>query len=136
VPDAEVLFVPVDAGDAGQVGAAVTAVHDRFGQIDVAVSSVAGSYRPELLHRTWLSGNPRRTPGSPRSTRRASVAEVRVHPTLQFLPVDQALDVLGDAGGEERLGHLFGIGRVRGDQAVGQVPQRMTFWQRLRVGHV
>jgi NAD(P)-dependent dehydrogenase (short-subunit alcohol dehydrogenase family) len=51
-PQAEVLFVPVDAGDAGQVGGAVATVHDRFGQIDVAVSSVTGSYRPELLHRT------------------------------------------------------------------------------------
>jgi NAD(P)-dependent dehydrogenase (short-subunit alcohol dehydrogenase family) len=51
-PEAEVLFVSVDAGDAGQVREAVAAVHGRFGQIDVAVSSVTGSYRPELLHRT------------------------------------------------------------------------------------
>src|SRR5690349_11800894 len=51
-PEAAVLFVPADAGDAGQVRAAVATVHDTFGQIDIAVSSVTGSYRPELLHRT------------------------------------------------------------------------------------
>jgi len=51
-PEAEVLFVRVDAGDADQVQQAVAAVHDKFGQIDVAVSSVTTSYRPELLHRT------------------------------------------------------------------------------------
>ena len=51
-PEAEVLFVPADAGRAHQVHEAVAAVYGKFGQIDVAVSSVTGSYRPELLHRT------------------------------------------------------------------------------------
>ena len=50
-PEAEVLFVPADASDAGRLPAAVAAVHEKFGQIDVAISSVTGSYRPELLHR-------------------------------------------------------------------------------------
>ena len=51
-PEAEVLFVSADAGRADQVQEAVAAVHGKFGRIDVAVSSVTGSYRPELLHRT------------------------------------------------------------------------------------
>jgi NAD(P)-dependent dehydrogenase (short-subunit alcohol dehydrogenase family) len=51
-PEAEVLFVPADAGDIGALQQAVTTVHEKFGQIDVAVSSVTGHYRPELLHRT------------------------------------------------------------------------------------
>ena len=49
-PGAEVEFRSVDADDFEQVDAAIHAVHDRFGAIDVAVSSVAASYRPELLH--------------------------------------------------------------------------------------
>jgi 2-hydroxycyclohexanecarboxyl-CoA dehydrogenase len=51
-PEAEVRFVPTDAGDVGQVQAAVEQVHGAFGAIDVLVSSVTGTYRPELLHRT------------------------------------------------------------------------------------
>src|SRR5579862_956749 len=41
-PEGEVLFAAADAGDADQVRGAVAAVHDRFGQIDIAVSSVTG----------------------------------------------------------------------------------------------
>jgi 2-hydroxycyclohexanecarboxyl-CoA dehydrogenase len=51
-PDALVEFFSVDADDFEQVAAAVAIVHQRFGAIDVAVSSVAASYRPELLHNT------------------------------------------------------------------------------------
>jgi 2-hydroxycyclohexanecarboxyl-CoA dehydrogenase len=51
-PDAQVLFVPTDAGDPAQVQAAVTRAHEELGAIDVLVSSVTGTYRPELLHRT------------------------------------------------------------------------------------
>jgi len=51
-PDARVEFVSVDADDHQQVAAAVERVHSTFGAIDVAVSSVAASYRPELLHNT------------------------------------------------------------------------------------
>jgi 2-hydroxycyclohexanecarboxyl-CoA dehydrogenase len=51
-PGTEVLFVPADAGDAGMLQQAVATVHAKFGQLDVAVSSVTAAYRPELLHRT------------------------------------------------------------------------------------
>jgi 2-hydroxycyclohexanecarboxyl-CoA dehydrogenase len=50
-PDAQVVFVAADAGDAGQVQAAVAAASEALGAIDVLVSSVTGTYRPELLHR-------------------------------------------------------------------------------------
>jgi len=51
-PDARIEFLSVDADDHAQVERAVQDVHERFGAIDVAVSSVAASYRPELLHNT------------------------------------------------------------------------------------
>jgi 2-hydroxycyclohexanecarboxyl-CoA dehydrogenase len=51
-PGTEVEFLSVDADDFEQVVDAVAQVHARFGAIDVAVSSVAASYRPELLHET------------------------------------------------------------------------------------
>lgn len=50
-PDAEVVFVPTDAGDPARVEQAIATAHDTLGGIDVLVSSVTGSYRPELLHR-------------------------------------------------------------------------------------
>jgi len=50
-PDAQVVFVAADAGDADQVQAAVATVSEALGAIDVLVSSVTGTYRPELLHR-------------------------------------------------------------------------------------
>ena len=51
-PDAQVEFLAADADDFHQVADAVKAMHSRLGGIDVAVSSVAASYRPELLHNT------------------------------------------------------------------------------------
>jgi NAD(P)-dependent dehydrogenase (short-subunit alcohol dehydrogenase family) len=51
-PQARIEFLPVDADDFRQVEGAVQQVHELFGAIDVAVSSVAASYRPELLHNT------------------------------------------------------------------------------------
>jgi NAD(P)-dependent dehydrogenase (short-subunit alcohol dehydrogenase family) len=48
----QVEFLSVDADDFTQMSRAVAQVHDSFGAIDVAVSSVAASYRPELLHNT------------------------------------------------------------------------------------
>jgi NAD(P)-dependent dehydrogenase (short-subunit alcohol dehydrogenase family) len=51
-PDAQVEFLSVDADDFNEVSDAVGEVHARLGSIDVAVSSVAASYRPELLHNT------------------------------------------------------------------------------------
>jgi 2-hydroxycyclohexanecarboxyl-CoA dehydrogenase len=51
-PDARVLFVPTDATDPVQVGSAVEQTHAALGSIDVLVSSVTGTYRPQLLHRT------------------------------------------------------------------------------------
>jgi 2-hydroxycyclohexanecarboxyl-CoA dehydrogenase len=50
-PDAQVVFVAADAGDADQVQAAVAEASEALGAIDVLVSSVTGTYRPELLHR-------------------------------------------------------------------------------------
>ncbi|GAA1668712.1 short-chain dehydrogenase [Citricoccus zhacaiensis] len=49
-PQANVVFLPADLDHPQQVQEAVTAAHDRLGAIDVLVSSVAASYRPELLH--------------------------------------------------------------------------------------
>lgn len=54
-PGAQVEFIAADAGDAGQVEAAATAARDALGSIDVLVSSVTGTYRPELLHRTPIA---------------------------------------------------------------------------------
>jgi NAD(P)-dependent dehydrogenase (short-subunit alcohol dehydrogenase family) len=51
-PDAQVEFLSVDADDFNQISKAVEEAHARLGSIDVAVSSVAASYRPELLHNT------------------------------------------------------------------------------------
>lgn len=54
-PEAQVLFLPTDASDPNQVQAAVDRTHEALGAIDVLVSSVTGTYRPELLHRTPAS---------------------------------------------------------------------------------
>jgi NAD(P)-dependent dehydrogenase (short-subunit alcohol dehydrogenase family) len=54
-PDAQVVFVPTDAGDPAAVEASVAAAHDALGSVDVLVSSVTGAYKPELLHRTALA---------------------------------------------------------------------------------
>jgi len=54
-PGARVEFVAADACDADQVQAAIAGVHRALGTIDVLVSSVTGTYRPELLHRTPMT---------------------------------------------------------------------------------
>src|SRR5690242_16281325 len=51
-PEAQVEFLSADAGDSRAVQGAVERVHELLGGLDVVVSSVASSYRPELLHRT------------------------------------------------------------------------------------
>lgn len=51
-PEAQVEFIPVDAGQVAPVQEAVAEVHRRLGGLDVMVSSVTTAYRPELLHRT------------------------------------------------------------------------------------
>lgn len=51
-PSAEVEFLSVDASDSDQVTEAVSSVIDRYGAIDVMVSSVGPAHRPELLFRT------------------------------------------------------------------------------------
>ena len=53
--DAQVVFVPTDAGDPDAVEASVAAAHEALGSVDVMVSSVTGAYKPELLHRTALA---------------------------------------------------------------------------------
>jgi hypothetical protein len=45
---------------------------------------------------------------------RMLVAEIRVYPALKLIACRESPDVLGDAGGEERLGHLLGVGGMRG----------------------
>jgi hypothetical protein len=52
---------------------------------------------------------------------RMLVAEIRVYPALKLMACCEPPDVLGDAGSEERLGHLLGVGGVRGDQAVREI---------------
>ncbi len=47
-----------------------------------------------------------------------------------------ATDVGGDALRQQREGHVLGVRGVGRDDAVGQLPQRMTGWKRLRVGDV
>jgi 2-hydroxycyclohexanecarboxyl-CoA dehydrogenase len=49
-PQATVEFIPADLDHPRQVEDAISTAHDRLGAIDVLVSSVAASYRPELLH--------------------------------------------------------------------------------------
>lgn len=51
-PEATVEFIPVELDYPDQVTAAIDSAHRLLGAIDVMVSSVASSYRPELLHRT------------------------------------------------------------------------------------
>ena len=51
-PDAQVVFVTADAG---QVQAAIAEAHRALGGVDVLVSSVTATYRPELLHRTAMT---------------------------------------------------------------------------------
>jgi NAD(P)-dependent dehydrogenase (short-subunit alcohol dehydrogenase family) len=50
--DAQVVFISTDAGDADRVHEAIAEAHQALGAIDVLVSSVTSTYRPELLHRT------------------------------------------------------------------------------------
>jgi 2-hydroxycyclohexanecarboxyl-CoA dehydrogenase len=57
-PEAQVEFLPTDAGDAGQVQSAVARGHELLGGLDVVVSSVTSTYRPELLHRTAFDDIP------------------------------------------------------------------------------
>jgi 2-hydroxycyclohexanecarboxyl-CoA dehydrogenase len=54
-PDAQVAFVPADAGDAGQVQAGIAEARRALGAIDVLVSSVTAPYRPELLQQTAMT---------------------------------------------------------------------------------
>src|ERR1700734_1617131 len=65
-----------------------------------------------------------------------SVAEIGVYLALELLVCREPPDVLGDAGGQERFGHLLGVGGVRGDQAVREIPQRMARRQRFGISHV
>jgi 2-hydroxycyclohexanecarboxyl-CoA dehydrogenase len=51
-PDAEVRFIGTDANDPDRVEESIAEAHRAFGTLDVLVSSVTTTYRPELLHRT------------------------------------------------------------------------------------
>jgi 2-hydroxycyclohexanecarboxyl-CoA dehydrogenase len=51
-PEAQVEFLPCDAGEVAQVVDTVGTAHELLGGLDVLVSSVTAAYRPELLHRT------------------------------------------------------------------------------------
>ncbi|HEY0620046.1 MAG TPA: SDR family oxidoreductase [Kribbella sp.] len=51
-PEAQVMFLATDAGDADRVHDAIAEAHQALGAIDVLVSSITSTYRPELLHRT------------------------------------------------------------------------------------
>jgi NAD(P)-dependent dehydrogenase (short-subunit alcohol dehydrogenase family) len=50
-PECRVEFISADLEDVAQVLAAVETAHSLLGDIDVMVSSVTATYRPELLHR-------------------------------------------------------------------------------------
>lgn len=69
-------------------------------------------------------------------TERASVALLRVHEADEGSVVREAMDVLANAGGDEGAGHGGGVGGVRSDQAVGQVPQGMPLRERLGIGDI
>ncbi|MGW4335396.1 SDR family NAD(P)-dependent oxidoreductase [Rhodococcus koreensis] len=51
---AQVEFIPVDAGVVTEVTRAVADIEKSFGRIDVLVSAVSPSLRPDLLHRTSI----------------------------------------------------------------------------------
>ena len=67
---------------------------------------------------------------------RMLVAKIRVYPAIKLMACCEPPDVLSDTGGEQRLGHLLGVGGMRGDQAVREIPQRMARGQRLGISHV
>jgi NAD(P)-dependent dehydrogenase (short-subunit alcohol dehydrogenase family) len=54
-PGVQAEFIACDADDPEAVEAAVEAAHGALSRIDVLVSSIASSYRPELLFRTPLA---------------------------------------------------------------------------------
>ncbi|HVF74630.1 MAG TPA: MFS transporter [Acidimicrobiales bacterium] len=69
-------------------------------------------------------------------TERASITVFRVHQPDEGSVVREALDVLAHAGSDEGAGHLGGVGSVRGEQAVGQFPERVPLRERLGIGDI
>lgn len=69
-------------------------------------------------------------------TPEGSVAQGRVDEADELLPEPEPMHVLAYAGGDERLGHLQGVGGVGRDEAVGQVPEDVAFWERLGLGDI
>lgn len=65
-----------------------------------------------------------------------SVAEPGVDEADEVLVRSEAPYVLAHAGSDEGAGHLVGVGGVGRDQAVGQVPERVAFWERLGFGDI
>ena len=70
------------------------------------------------------------------SSRSPSVPSFRVDKTHQLLTSSEPGDVGADPFGEQGQDHFDGVGGVRRDDAVGEVPQGVTLGQRLWVGHV
>jgi MFS family permease len=66
----------------------------------------------------------------------ASVPVLDVDEADELLALAEAADVLADAGAEEGPGHLGGVGGVRGDEAVGEVPERVLVGQWFGLGDV
>jgi alanine dehydrogenase len=65
-----------------------------------------------------------------------SVPGVDVDDADQLLTAGESADVLRHPLREQRHGHLRGVADVRGDDAVGQRPQRVPGGKRFGVGHV
>lgn len=51
-PDADIIFLQADAGDANEAAAACETMVDKWGGIDAMICSVAASYTPALLFNT------------------------------------------------------------------------------------
>src|SRR5207253_841727 len=66
----------------------------------------------------------------------SSIARFGINHPNQRLAGRESADVLGDAGGEQRAGHIGRIARMGCDDAVRRGPQRVVIWQRFGVGDV
>ncbi len=81
-------------------------------------------------------GRPARRGAGRLAPRRALIAEVGVDGPEERLAGGVAADVLGDAAGQQRLGHLRRVGGVRRDEAPRLGPQRVPLGEWLGIGDV
>lgn len=80
-----------------------------------------------LLSRVLLNG---------RDHAPVSVPQSWIDEADEVLALAEAADVLTDASSDQGAGHLGGVGGVRGDEAVRQIPQRVPLGQWFGVGDI